>query len=218
MEKGTVHVVPTLHQYHAVTPGYGFDALTRVLEALQPHVLVVELSEAALRQRRPQRVKQEYQHSVFPYLQRHGIPAVAMEPPEPLFSELVGQGLEAQTQARERSPQAYALHVATAADQFRSLLASWDSPAAVNSDATDATLQARHARENELYGPANEASWNRWNEHYAQTIAGTARAHPGRTIAALVGVEHGYWLRPRLEQLAQASGEWSLAPRRAAQG
>jgi hypothetical protein len=213
MDQGTVHIVPTLHQYHAAASGYGFDALTKVLENLQPHVLVVELTDAALRQRRPQRVKQEYQHSVFPYLERHGIPAVAMEPGEPLFSELVGQGLEAQTRVREHSPERYALHVATVADEFRSLLRSWDSPAAVNSPATDQVLEAKHTRENRLFGPGCERAWIRWNEHYAQAIATTAEAHPGRRIAVLVGVEHGYWLRPRLAELARASGAWSLAPR-----
>ena len=52
--KATNHVVPTLHQYHAAAPGYGFDALTRVLEDLRPDVLVLELTERALRERRPQ--------------------------------------------------------------------------------------------------------------------------------------------------------------------
>lgn len=212
MGQATVHLVPTLHQYHAAAPGYGFDALTKVLEGIRPHVLVVELSAAALANRRPQRVKQEYQHSVFPFLERHGLPAVAMEPGEPLFSELVGQGLEAERRLQARAPQRHADWQRSVGATFQSLLRSWKSPAAVDSLHTDEVLQAKHARENELFGAGCRDAWDRYNEHFAQAIAATAQAHPGRRVVALAGVEHGWWLRPRLHALAAAAG-WSLAPR-----
>jgi hypothetical protein len=213
MDQAIVHVVPTLHQYHAAAPAYGFDALTRVLEHLRPDVLVVELTESALRQRRPQRVKQEYQHCVFPYLERHEIEAVAMEPGEPLYSELVERGLEAEKLYQSLWPERYGQYERATIDAFQTLLRSWDSPAAVNSALTDQALQEKHARENELFGPHYQQIWDRWNEHFAQTIAATAERHGGQRVVALAGVEHSYWLRSRLQALAESSGRWSLAPR-----
>jgi hypothetical protein len=213
MDQAIVHVVPTLHQYHAAAPGYGFDTLTRVLEHLRPDVLVVELTDSALRQRRPQRVKQEYQNCVFPYLERHGIDAVAMEPGEPLSSELVERGLEAEKLYQSLWPERYVQYERATIDAFQALLRSWDSPAAVNSERTDQALQEKHARESELFGPDYKQTWDRWNELFAQTIAATAQRHGGRRVVALAGVEHSYWLRERLQVLAASSGRWSLAPR-----
>lgn len=209
----TVHLVPTLHQYHAVAPGYGFDALTRVLDELEPEVLVLELSQRALRERRPQVVRQEYQHSVFPYLARRAIPAVAMEPDEALLDDFVTSGLEAEQRLRQASPQRYAEYERGVRDTFDRLLRSWDSPAAVNSAHSDRLAQEKHEREAQLFGAGYRASWNRWNEHLAQAMAAAAQAHPGRRVVALAGFEHGYWLRRRLHELQAAGAAWTLAPR-----
>jgi hypothetical protein len=213
MPETIVHVVPTLHQYHAAAAGYGFDALTGVLEALEPEVLLVELSETALQRRLPQRVKQEYQRCVFPYLEQHAIAAAPMEPGEPLFSELVGQGLEAERLFEALWPQRHAEYQRRVAGTFQRLLRSWKSPAAVDSARTDEILREQRAREDELFGPRCRDAWTRYNEHFAQAIASTAQAHPGRRMVVLVGVEHCHWLRPRLQALAAAAGGWSLAPR-----
>lgn len=211
--QATIHVVPTLHQYHAVAPGYGFDALTGVLDVLGPDVLVLELTERALRERRPQVVKQEYQHSVFPYLERRGIPAVAMEPDGALSEEFVTRGLEAEQRFRQAWPERYAAYERGVWDTFNALLRSWDSPAAVNSARSDREIEDKHARENEMFGGDYRDSWDRWNECFAQTIARTAQANPGKRVVALAGFEHGYWLRRRLHELEAAGTAWSLAPR-----
>lgn len=211
--RATVHLVPTLHQYHLAAPGYGFAALTGVLEALRPDVLLCELTERALRERRPQVVRQEYQHSVFPYLARRGIAALAMEPGGELWDELVTQGLEAEQKFKDLAPARHADHERRAREMLGNLLRSWDSPAAVDSARTDLVFEDKHAREHELFGAASRENWDRWNEHFAQAIDRAARAHPGRRVVALAGVEHGYWLRRRLRELATAAGTWTLAPR-----
>ncbi|NKE66278.1 hypothetical protein RAMLITH_10640 [Ramlibacter sp. RBP-2] len=211
--KAIIHVVPTLHQYHAAAPGYGFDALTGVLDDLGPDVLVLELTERALRERRPQVVKQEYQHSVFPYLARRGIPAVAMEPDEALWEEFVTHGLEAEQRFRQAWPERHAAYERGVRELFDELLRSWDSPAAVNSARSDRVVEEKHARENDMFGPAYRDSWDRWNECFAQTIVRTAQAHPGRRVVAVAGFEHGYWLRRRLHELEAAGAAWTLAPR-----
>jgi hypothetical protein len=211
--KATIHVVPTLHQYHAAAPGYGFAAVTGVLDQLRPDVLVLELTERALRERRPQVVKQEYQNSVFPYLARRGIPAGAMEPDEALWEDFVTHGLEAEQRFRQASPERHAAYERGVRDTFTELLRTWDSPAAVNSARSDRVVEEKHARENDMFGAAYRDYWDRWNEHFAQTIVRTAQAHPGKRVAALAGFEHGYWLRRRLHELEAAGAPWTLAPR-----
>lgn len=211
--QATIHVVPTLHQYHAAVPAYGFDALTRVLDDLAPDVLVLELTERALRERRPQVVKQEYQNSVFPYLARRAIPAVAMEQDEALAEDFVTQGLEAEQRFRQAWPRRHAEYEHGMRDLFDRLLRSWDSPAAVNSARSDGLVEEKHEREAELFGAGYRDSWDRWNDHFAQAIATTARANPGRRVVVLAGFEHGYWLRRRLRELQAAGAAWTLAPR-----
>ncbi len=49
------------------------------------------------------------------------------------------------------------------------------------------------------------------NELAKRMLAG--EFHDGQCVVALAGVEHGYWLRSRLQALAAGSGRWSLAPR-----
>lgn len=213
LAKATIHVVPTLHQYHAAAPGYGFDALTRVLDDLSPDVLVLELTERALRERRLQVVKQEYQNCVFPYLERRAIPAVAMEPDEALWDEFVTRGLEAEQRFRQAWPERHAEHERGVWDMFGELLRSWDSPAAVNSARSDRAVEDKHARENAMFGAAYQDYWDRWNEHFAQSIVRTAQAHPGKRVVALAGFEHAYWLRRRLHELEAAGVAWTLAPR-----
>lgn len=213
LAKASIHVVPTLHQYHLAAPGYGFDALTRVLDDLRPDVLVLELNERALRERRPQVVNQEYQNCVFPYLERRPIPAVAMEPGQALWEEFVTHGLEAEQRFRQASPEQHAQYEREVRDLFGEMLRSWDSPGAVDSARSDRLMEARHARENAMFGADYRGYWDRWNEHFAQAIVRTAESNPGQRVVALAGVEHGYWLRRRLHELQAAGAAWTLAPR-----
>lgn len=214
MDQAIVHVVPTLHQYHAAAPGYGFDALTGVLERLRPDVLLVELTEGAARARRPQTVKREYQNSVFPYAQRHGVPLVGMEPDEDeLFVELATRAFEAEREARERWPRRHAENEQADRLLFDGLFAACGSPAAFDTEEVERLIQGKHARDAELLGAACQESWERWNAHCAQAIAAAAQRHPGCRLLALAGIEHTCRLRPRLASLAQADGSWSLAPR-----
>jgi len=193
-----VVVLATLHQMHATAPYYGFEDLTRVIEDLDPGVVLVELTAEDLEERKDQKTKQEYQRSVFPLLEKHRYEAVPLEPPQPEFSRLVGLTQQAHADARERTPEADERFGAYAEALLAVLLAHWDSPAAVNSPLTDRLFEAKHALQGELYGEEEVAAWEGWNAHFLQTILDTARRHPGERLLVLVGAEHGYWLRREL--------------------
>lgn len=209
----TVVLLPTLHQFHSAARNYGFGVLRQIIEGLRPDILAVELTEADVLGRQPQRYKMEYQKCVYPYLDQHDIPVVALEPVEPPFSEWVKQLEDAENALKESSPQRYEEFQNYALDLFSQLLQSWDSPAAVDSDRTDRMLEEKHARQGRLFGSRYQDAWDRRNEYIAQSIGETANANPGKRIVALVGVEHNYWLRPWLAEMARSSSKWSLAPR-----
>ena len=212
-KKATVVLLPTLHQFHAVARTYGFRTLRQIIEELRPDVLALELTQADVERRQPQRSRMEYQKCVYPYLDLHELSLIALEPGEPLFSQLVRQLDDAKKALKQASPERHAEFQDYALDLFSELVQSWDSPAAVDSPGTDQVLADKHARQGRLYGSRYQDARFRWNEHFAQTIGSAAGAHPGKRIVALVGVEHVHLLRPRLEELARSSGKWSLAPR-----
>jgi hypothetical protein len=83
-----VIVLSTLHQLHGETEGYSYEDLSNLIERLNPDVLAVELTTKDLESRRDQSVKQEYQESVFPLLEKHNYIVVPLEPSPPLLGEL----------------------------------------------------------------------------------------------------------------------------------
>src|SRR5690242_10980705 len=83
VKKTEVIVLSTLHQFHEHSKYYSFAILSELIEKLRPDVLAVELTPADLASRREQKVKQEYQRSVFPLADKHGYALVPLEPVEP---------------------------------------------------------------------------------------------------------------------------------------
>jgi hypothetical protein len=193
-----VIVLSTLHQLHPRVPGYGFEELSGVIERLAPDVLAVELTAEDVAERKPQKTKREYPESVYPLLEKHGYAVVPLEPSEPLYSEIVGPYAEAQRAFAERSPEAARAFATYGTSLYDYLFAHWDSPASVNSAATDALLAVKHAFQDAVMPPPQAAGWEAWNQHFLRRIVDAARASPGKRIVVLVGVEHGYWLRAHL--------------------
>lgn len=197
-----VIVLSTLHQLHEQTPGYSFHDLSEIIEQLRPDVLAVELTAGDLESRREQSVKQEYQRSVFPLLDKHQYAVVPLEPPQPLFDELVGLSRQARNQLIEQNPAgAEAFNVYTDS-LYEMLTQRWVSSGQVNSPMTDLLFESKHLFQNALFGPAEVRVWESWNQHFLQKILTAADANPGKRILVLVGAEHSYWLRARLETSA----------------
>lgn len=197
MIKTEVIVLATLHQFHDSVTGYDFGTLSEIIEVLEPDILAVELTPNDLTQRKEQKVKQEYQKSVFPLLKKPDYVVIPLEPAEPKYTELLKLKHEADSQKIEaEKEEAFANYVHALLDV---LLQIWDSPAAVNSACTDSLLEAKHALQNEIYGEKEQLGWDAWNQHFLDVILQSAQEHSGKRLLILVGVEHGYWLRRRLK-------------------
>ena len=195
-----VIVLSTLHQLHAQTEGYSFENLSAVIERLNPDVLAVELTATDLESRRDQPNKQEYQKSVFPLLDRHDYKLVPLEPPQPLYDELVGLFRKAGKDLNDQNPagaESFSIYMSSL---FEFLAERWVSPAAVNSHETDILFASKHRFQSALFGPDEAKAWEEWNQHFLRQILKAAKENPDKRILVLVGAEHAYWLRAQLKR------------------
>ncbi len=196
--KTAVTVVSTLHYWHEHTPYYTFDDLTQIIRKISPDLLGVELTPMDLETRREQRVKQEYQRSVFPLLDEGLCEAFPLEPSEPTFSQLVQMGRRAREALRERSPEVDEMFGKYVESLYEILFGWWNSLWDVNSEETDRHFEIKHQFQAAVYGPDEREGWEAWNQHFLDQIREAAARRKGARILVLVGVEHAYWLRKRL--------------------
>ncbi|MGH7712366.1 MAG: hypothetical protein ACREOG_13840, partial [Gemmatimonadaceae bacterium] len=103
-----IFIVGALHSLHGTEPGFDFAALRRVIDAIKPDVMVLEVRPDELQERKDTPGRPEYPQVVWPMLKERTIQAIAMEPGEPLFSELVGAASSASNQFRQRDSSAAA--------------------------------------------------------------------------------------------------------------
>lgn len=195
-----VVVLCTLHQLHEETSYYTYADLSTEVERLHPDVLAVELTPADLKAKTEQKIKREYQNSVYPLLKRHNWMAVALEPEEPRRSELIGLLREAEESLRQASPQRDEAFQTYIDSLFKYLFSKWHSPADVNASWTDHLFAVKHKFQDSLYGPKEEQGWEGWNQHFLAQIVAAAKQNQGKRIVIIVGAEHGYWLREHLRE------------------
>lgn len=198
-QRTEVIVLSTLHQMHAEVDGYSFEDLSYLVEQLNPDVLAVELTAIDLESRRDQTIKQEYQESIFPLLDKHDVVAVPLEPPQPLYDEIVNLIRTAQSGLSKSNPErakAFGVYTDSLYEMLREM---WTSPEAVNSVETDRLFDSKHRFQGAVFGPMEVEGWQRWNQHFLNQIHGAVSTNPGARIVVLVGAEHSYWLRAHLQ-------------------
>ena len=140
--KSEVVVLSTLHTFHENSKYYSYDMLSRTIERLKPDVLAVELTAADLQSRKIQKVKQEYQHSIFPLADKRGYILVPLEPDPPKFGELVSLVQNSEKQLRDKYPQKAEAFSVYSDALYEYLFRSWKSVLDVNSSETDALFEA----------------------------------------------------------------------------
>lgn len=195
-----VVVIGALHHFHARVSTYGFAELGRTIEATRPHVLALELTAEDLACRRRMQMKREYPEVVYPLLDKQGYAAVALEPGGNYAAELADIQRKAEAAFLADYPKRAARIRTRALQVIEDLLGSCNGPLEFNSPETDQRIADKHTFQYALYPPAYREVWEAWNSHFLQQILSAAAAHPFERIAVIVGLEHCYWLRPRLAQ------------------
>ena len=161
-----VVVLSTLHQHHARVPGYDNAELARIVEWLQPDVLALELDEQDIAGRVPQPIKQEYQNSIYPALDRLCCVTLALEPPR--HHPMRDRAQQAQDDFRPETHAAAGFFAAYVEQLFSYLLESWQCAADVNSAQTDAMLAVKH-RFQDAVAPARHAASREWEVELLDT-------------------------------------------------
>lgn len=186
---GDVFVISTLYARHRTVPAYGLAALQRLIDAVKPEVLVLDVTPTELRDRKVWPGKVEYTEVIFPYLDATGAPAFGSEPDGALFTELTGAAGQAYKAFGERNPAgAKALDELKQAT-YRAMAAGWASAADVNSAKTDQLVAAMRELEEGLVGGAAARVQQQWDQHHADRLRDVVRAHPGKRVLMLVGIE-----------------------------
>ncbi|MDR7332102.1 hypothetical protein [Roseateles asaccharophilus] len=190
--RGEVFIVSTLYARHQGVPAYDLQVLRRLIEAVRPQALVLDVTPTELRTRRVWPGKVEYTGVIFPYLDATGVPAHASEPDEPLFAELTGAVGQAYKAFGERQPAGAKALDDMKQGAYRAMAASWASAADVHSDRTDGLVAALREFEEGLVGAEARRVQEQWDRHHAARLRAAVAAHPGQRVLMLVGIESRY--------------------------
>lgn len=190
--QGEVFVLSTLYSRHKAVPTYGLPVLQRVLQAVNPDVLVLDVTPTELRARKVWPGKVEYTEVIFPWLDATGAVAYGSEPDEALFKQLTGEGGQAYKAFGEQNPAG-----AKALDElkkaaYQAMATGWATAADVNSDKTDRLVAALRDLEEGLVGETAVRVQEQWDRHHAERLRDAVRAHPGKRVLMLVGIESRY--------------------------
>lgn len=196
-----VVVLGTLHGMHGETSGYDFDALRNAILTLEPDVLCMEIDSEDLATRSGFGSKIEYPRVVMPLVDEKGYDTCTLEPEPEVARPIIARYRAVSARLAEQDPAAVEAFSQYSDGMYQGLKAYWTSPATVNSVLTDEILRAKHGLQIALYGKDEADLWNAWNRHFMDRILQVARANHGKRIVALVGVEHGYWLRQELARI-----------------
>jgi len=204
---GEVFVLSTLYSRHKDVPAYGLPVLQRVIEAVKPDVLVLDVTPTELRTRKVWPGKVEYTEVIFPWLDATGAVAYGSEPDEALFKELTGSGGQTYKAFREQNPAG-----AKALDElkqaaYRAMAAGWASAADVNSDRTDRLVAALRELEEGLVGDNAARVQAAWDRHHADRLRDAVRAHPDKRVLMLVGLESRYRVLRELKGMQPVDSE-----------
>jgi hypothetical protein len=180
-----VYVVAAVQRLHATEPAYSYDHLRRILEAVRPDVVVLEVrpDEAAERKDTPGRP--EYPNVVWPWLADHPLPVISMEPGGKAFAEMTGAAGAMFDRFDREKPQAAAYMSSLRKSLSAALLAHWDHPADAHDRMTADLVRAEALAQAELGGGQFATSQAGWDGFMVARAREAISAHPGKRILIL---------------------------------
>ena len=200
-DQGDVFVVSTLYSRHKQAPAYDLATLRRLIDAMKPDVLVLDLTPTELRTRKIWPGKVEYTEVIFPYLDATGVIAYGSEPDEVLFKQLTGSVGQTYKAFNERNPAGAKALDALKQATYQALATEWTSAADVNNEKTDRLVAAMREIEENLVGENAARVQKQWDEHHALRLRDVVRAHPGKRVLMLVGIESRYRVLQELKSV-----------------
>jgi hypothetical protein len=202
VKKSEVFVIGALHALHDREPDFAFDQLGRMIEAVKPDVILLEVRPDELSQKKQTQDRPEYPKVVWPLLEKRKYQALPMEPAEPLFGEMVGKATMAMQKFQSANAEASARLIAYRKAQVDVLLELWESPADVHDQATMNLTTAAADLQHSLIGKEEEEAQARWDDYMAQRAIEAVRANPGKRVLVLGSYRNQQMFVTRLKELA----------------
>jgi len=180
-----VFVLGALGALHDREESFDFETLERVIRAIGPQVLLLEVTPEELRDRLDTRGRPEYPNVVWPMLgEARGPESYAMEAGEPLYGELTSEGSELWTAFQNERPTESAAFAAYAEAATDVLLARWKSPADTQDEATDALARSQRRLRAALV-PAVGWIQVRWDRVMLDVATKAIAQNPGKRVLVL---------------------------------
>lgn len=198
-----VFVLGTLYKKHDTIASYDLAALARVVEAIKPDVVVLDVNPTELAERKVFPGKIEYTQVIFPYIDARKIKAYAGEPPEPTFGQIVQAVIAIRDDLKRRNPDGAAAMAAYRDATYAALTALWNDAADANGAATEHVVAGLKSYEAAMLGPVEADSNRRWDGHAAAMTLTAVRENPGKRILQITGIENLPHVRAELRTNAQ---------------
>jgi hypothetical protein len=197
-KSGELFVLATLYGRHKTVTAYDLPTLRKIISAIKPDVLVLDVTPMELKEGKVWPGKIEYTEVIFPLIKNGRYRVYPAEPDEPMFSEIVNATIEAIRKFEAANPE-----TATAMKQFTvstydALKSYWRTPAEVNSQVTDRVLHGKKALEAQLQGTVRADGQKRWDQHTVDVARRAVKENRGKRVLVLVGIENCYAIRELL--------------------
>lgn len=192
-----VFILGALHGLHEKEESFDYDALGRVIRAIRPDVVLLEVTPEELAGKLETRGRPEYPRVIWPMLGADGPKPYAMEAAQPLYGEMTGDAGKRWGAFGKDSPAANAALTAHSEATSQVLLAHWKSVADTQDAATDALGHAR-TRLNAAMVAGSDAGQSRWDGVMVEASKKAIAENPGKRILILGSYRNRYMFVEKL--------------------
>lgn len=180
-----VYVVGAIQRLHASEPSFSFDHLRRIIEAVRPDVMVLEVRPDELAARKETQGRPEYPAVVWPWLSAHPTAALPMEPGGEVFEAMTGAAGRRFEAFGKAKPDADAYMTRLARALSTVLQDHWRHPADAHDAITLDLVRAQGLAQAQLGGPDFATSQAEWDGYMVARAREAIAANPGKRILVL---------------------------------
>ncbi|MDI6741043.1 MAG: hypothetical protein QME74_11865, partial [Candidatus Edwardsbacteria bacterium] len=194
-----IFILATAHHRHSQWPFYSFEVLSKLISALKPQLLCVELDAEELKAG-GSKAQPEYREAILPRAGQSRCPVMPIKPgaQQDFSVEEIGANPQTAIGKMRLSLFNYCLeqYIAPDYDQLAKTLEGFQS------DRMDALMRKKWYYAKWLM-PERWRVWQDWNRAMLEKIKAALAANEGKRILVTVGMEHKYWLRQRIGEFPQ---------------
>lgn len=179
-----VYIVGALHSLHEQEASFTYDDLGKVIAAIKPEVMLLEVTPEELAGKLETKGRPEYPKVIWPMFKEGGPTSYAMELGQPLYGEVTSKATrQFEAFKRDRPSEHKALsEFGKGAEGI--LLAHWKGVADVHDKTTDILAGAR-ASLNAALLPESASGQTLWDGAMVDAVRKAILAHPGKRILVL---------------------------------